>query len=97
MGLIQRKIERRGIPTVSVTVAKDVSAAIKVPRAVFVPWPMGHHFGAPFHVEIQRKVILAALDAVQTLTGSGTICELPIPWAQVRREAKDLTEQGKRL
>jgi hypothetical protein len=97
VGLIQRKIEARGIPTVSVTVAKDVTTAVKVPRAVFVPWPMGHHFGVPFHTEIQRKVILTALQAVQTIEQSGTIIELAIPWAEVRRQSKTLSEQGKRL
>jgi hypothetical protein len=97
VGLIQRRIEARGIPTVSISVAKDVTAAVKVPRAIFVPWPMGHHFGVPFHTEIQRKVILAALEAVQMIEQSGTIIELAIPWAEVRRQSKTLTEQGKRL
>jgi len=82
---------------VSITVAKDVTAAIKAPRAVFVPWPMGHHFGAPFHADIQRRVILTALDAVQTIEQSGTILELSIPWAEVRRQSKAVTDQGKRL
>jgi hypothetical protein len=58
---------------------------------------MGHHFGVPFHAEIQRKVILTALDAVQTIEQSGTIIELAIPWAEVRRQSKTLSEQGKRL
>lgn len=97
MGLIQRAIEERGIPTVSVTVAPDVSAAIQVPRAIFVPWPMGHHFGVPFHTQVQRRVILAALGLLQSATVSGTIEKLAIPWLQVRREAKLLSEQGKRL
>ena len=97
MGLIQRAIEQRGIPTVSVTVAPDVSAAVKVPRAIFVPWPMGHHFGVPFHTQMQRRVILAALALLQSATVSGTIEKLAIPWLQVRREAKLLSEQGKRL
>lgn len=97
MGLIQRAIEEKGIPTVSVTVAPDVSAAVQVPRAIFVPWPMGHHFGVPFHTQVQRKVILAALELVQRATQSGTIEKLAIPWVQVRREAKLLSEQGKKL
>ena len=97
MGLIQRKIEARGVPTISVTVARDVTEAVRVPRAVFVPWPMGHHFGAPFHREIQRKVILTALDALTTAQESGIIVELPIPWAKVRSESKHLSEQGKNL
>ncbi|MGB8730848.1 MAG: hypothetical protein WCC99_06350 [Candidatus Sulfotelmatobacter sp.] len=77
--------------------AKDVTAAIKAPRAVFVPWPMGHHFGAPFCTRVQRQVILTAFEAVQTIEQSGMIVDLPIPWAQVRRESRSLTEQGKKL
>jgi hypothetical protein len=58
---------------------------------------MGHHFGAPFHREIQRKVILSALDALTTAHESGTIVEPAIPWAKVRSESKHLSEQGKNL
>jgi len=90
-------VEERGIPTVSVTVARDMTAAVKVPRAVFVPWPMGHHFGAPFHREIQRRVLLEMLDVLVSATEPGTIRNLEIPWAQVRREAKTLTRQGQAL
>jgi D-proline reductase (dithiol) PrdB len=97
VGLIQRKIEAQGVPTVSVTVARDVTEAVSAPRAVFVPWPMGHHFGAPFHKEIQRKVIMTALDLLTTAQESGTIVELSIPWAKVRSASKRLSEQGKRL
>ena len=77
--------------------ARDVSEMIKVPRALFVPWPMGHHFGVPFHAVLQRKVVMEALQLVQSAEVSGTIATLPIKWAEVRREAKLLTEQGKRL
>jgi len=48
-------------------------------------------------MEIQRSVILTALEAVQTIEQSGTILDLPIPWAEVRRQSKALTEQGKKL
>lgn len=97
MGLIQRAIEAKGIPTVSVTVARDVSEMVKVPRAVFLPWPMGHHFGVPFHSALQRRVIMESLQVLQTAETSGTIITLPIKWADVRREAKTLTQQGQRL
>ena len=85
------------MPTVSVTVARDVTEAIKVPRALFLPWPMGHHFGAPFHRALQRRVILAALELLETAHAPGTILDLPIKWADVRREAKTLTPQGQHL
>lgn len=82
----------------SVTVARDVTEAVKVPRALFLPWPMGHHFGVPFHRDLQRRVILAALMLLEESAEPGTIRDLPIKWADVRREAKStLTIQGQRL
>lgn len=82
----------------SVTVARDVTEAVKVPRALFLPWPMGHHFGVPFHRDLQRRVILAALLLLEESAEPGTIRDLPIKWADVRREAKSmLTIQGQRL
>ena len=97
MGLIQRAIEERGVPTVSVTVARDVTEAIKVSRALFLPWPMGHHFGVPHHRELQRRVVRTALEMLETATEPGTIQDLIIRWADVRREAKLLTPQGRAL
>jgi D-proline reductase (dithiol) PrdB len=74
-----------------------VTEKIKAPRAIFLPWPMGHHFGVPFHRDLQRRVLLEALDLLGTAQVSGTIRDIPIKWADVRREAKTLTEQGRRL
>jgi len=90
-------VEARGVPTVSVTVARDVTEAVKVPRSVFVPWPMGHHFGVPFHREIQRRVLFEAFDLLETARESGTIRDLIVKWADVRRQAKVLTSQGRKL
>ncbi len=83
---MQRAIERRGIPTVSVTVARDVTEHAKPPRAVFVPFMMGHHFGVPFHRDLQRRIILEALDRLTQAERSGEIHDLPVTWAQARRE-----------
>ncbi len=91
---MQRAIERRGIPTVSVTVARDVTEHVKPPRAVFVPFMMGHHFGVPFHRELQRRIILTALDRIMQAEVSGDIFPLPVTWAQARREGMAL-EQGR--
>ncbi len=70
----------------SVTVARDVTEHVKPPRAVFVPFRMGHHFGVPFHRDLQRSIITSALDLVRTATSSGQIADLPLRWADVRRE-----------
>jgi hypothetical protein len=58
---------------------------------------MGHHFGVPFHRDLQKRVLLEAFDLLETAQVPGTIRDVPIKWADVRREAKSLTEQGRRL
>lgn len=46
---------------------------------------------------IFKSVLLEALDLLETAQVSGAIRDVPIKWADVRREAKTLTEQGHRL
>ena len=87
---MQRAIEKRGIPTVSITVARDVTEHAKPPRAVFLPFMMGHHFGVPFHHELQRRIILAALSRLNEAGMSGDIYSLPVTWAQARREGAEI-------
>ena len=83
---MQRAIERQGIPTVSITVARDITEHARPPRALFVPFMMGHHFGVPFHRELQRRIIVEALGQLSEAGQSGEISSLPITWAQARRE-----------
>ncbi len=87
---MQRAIERRGIPTVSLTVALDVTEHCKPPRAIFVPFMMGHHFGVPFHRELQRRIIIAALACLSEGRHSGEVRTLPVTWAQARQEGKQI-------
>ena len=74
----------------SVSVARDVTEHVKPPRAVFVPVRMGHHFGVPFHAALQRRIVLDALGLLETATESGTIVDLPLTWAQARREGIEI-------
>lgn len=74
-----------------------MTEAIKAPRAVFLPWPMGHHFGVPFDRELQRRVLMEMLDMLTTAKEPGAIHDLPIKWAEVRRRSKSLTPQGQSL
>jgi hypothetical protein len=39
-------------------------------------------FGEPGNVKRQRRIILDALEALQTMTEPGTIQELPYKWKQ---------------
>jgi hypothetical protein len=77
---------------VSITVARDVSEMVKPPRALFAPFMMGHHFGVPFHRELQRRILLEALDLLMKAEGSGEIRVFPVTWAQARKEGQAIEE-----
>ncbi len=49
---------------------------------------MGHHFGVPFHRELQRRIVVAALDHLVSAQASGEIHFFPMTWAQARQEGK---------
>jgi hypothetical protein len=87
---VQRAVERRGIATVSPTVARDVTEHAKPPRAVFLPFMMGHHFGVPFHQALQRRIVLECLDHLVHARRSGEIRDLPVTWAEARREGVEI-------
>ena len=58
---------------------------------------MSHHLGVPFHRDLQRRVLFEASKLLETATESGTIRDILIRWAEVRCEAKTLTDQGRSL
>lgn len=82
MGLIQRLVEEEGIPTISMGNAADRMAHIKPPRTMLVRFARGSMLGEPGNVKRQRRIVLDALEALQTMTEPGTIQELPYRWKQ---------------
>lgn len=83
MGLIARALEAAGIPTVSISIARDLTQSVGVPRALFLKWPFGHPLGEPDHPAQQRTVIFDALRLLVTATEPGVIAEPGYRW---RRE-----------
>lgn len=83
MGLIQREIEKAGIPTIGISLVRAYSEKVKPPRTVFVRWPFGHPLGEPFNIPQQRAVLAEAFRALYSVTEPGTILDLPFRW---RRE-----------
>ena len=80
MGLIQRMAEAAGIPTISMGNAADRMAYIKPPRALLVKFARGSMLGEPGNIQRQRRIIMDALNALQSMTVPGTIQELPYRW-----------------
>ncbi len=59
--LVQAAIERVGIPTVSITLLREVAVQLHPPRALFVPFPLGFPLGEPHNPALQHSIIAAAL------------------------------------
>jgi hypothetical protein len=81
VGLIARELERRGIPTVTLSSAWSITAAVAPPRAVFIDFPLGHTAGKPRDRSLQRHIMIEALSALDGIQTPGTIRRLPFRWA----------------
>ena len=80
MGLIARSLEAAGIPTVAISITKDLTESVGVPRAVFVKWPLGHPLGEAGAALQQRTLIFEALRLLVTATAPGIIHEPGYRW-----------------
>ena len=76
------------------TSARDITAAVKPPRAVFLNFPLGHQAGKPNQPALQRSILLDALRAFETISAPGTIVDLPYVWDEKDRswEQRDYTK-----
>lgn len=83
MGLIARAVETAGIATIVVSIARDLTAAVGTPRAIFLRWPLGHPLGEAYQPAQQRNVIFAALQQLLAAKEPGIIAEPGWRW---RRE-----------
>jgi hypothetical protein len=63
--LLQAAIERAGIATVSISLLREVTSALKPPRALFAPFPMGYPLGEPNNAPLQHRIIAAALGLLE--------------------------------
>lgn len=61
MGLIQSTIEAAGIPTVSISLLREVTEKVKPPRVLFVDRPLGFPLGYPDEPVVQREILRQAL------------------------------------
>lgn len=72
--------EARGLPTVSLTSARDITERVRPPRAAFLDYPLGNQTGHPHNAGEQREIVLAALQMLETATAAGQILDLPYEW-----------------
>jgi D-proline reductase (dithiol) PrdB len=79
VGLVQSVIEKSGIPTVSVTLLREVTERVRPPRALFVDRPLGYPLGEPGNAALQRRIILAALQLLEQAVSEPLIAEFAEP------------------
>ena len=82
IGLIARALEEAGIPTMSLTSAWSITAAVNPPRAAFVDYPLGHTTGQPHDRAGQRALLQTAMAAMADSTEAGTIIDLGLDWGE---------------
>jgi len=80
VGLVQREIEKAGIPTIGVTIVREYTEKVRPPRTVYIKWPFGHPLGEPGNIKQQRAVILEAFRALYATATPGEIVDLPFRW-----------------
>ncbi|MBN1568150.1 MAG: hypothetical protein JXA73_09900 [Acidobacteria bacterium] len=78
--LVQREIEASGIPTVGISVCPDITAQMKVPRAVALRFPMGSPFGASMDAAMHLRVLRDALSLIESAKVPGEVAALPYDW-----------------
>jgi hypothetical protein len=67
--------------TTSVSAARDITEAARLPRAVFVDFPLGHTTGKPGDAEVTIEIVRSALD-LTSISEREQLVDLPLRWAQ---------------
>ena len=78
--MIARELERIGIATISLSCAWSITQAVNPPRSVFLDFPLGRTAGPPHDKPLQRRIMLDALNALESITRPGDIRPLPHRW-----------------
>jgi hypothetical protein len=79
VGLIQSIIEIAGIPTVSITLCREITGRVAPPRALSVDLPFGYPLGAPNDATLQTRIILSALALLSRNVPPSFVREFPFP------------------
>ena len=80
MSLIARAIEEAGIPTLSISSARDITRSAWPARATYLDFPLGHTAGRPLMPELNRAIMRDTLSAFETLSVPGSMSHLSYRW-----------------
>ena len=75
MGALSHYLESAGVATTQISLVREHTAAIRAPRALWVPFMLGRPFGVPNDAAFQRRVLLAALRLLEAPNMHGPLLE----------------------
>jgi hypothetical protein len=76
------------------TSALDITRSVNPPRAAFLDYPLGHTTGKPNEPELQRAILVDALEAFVSLSSPGTLKMLPYRWSDDESWKRDVFAGG---
>jgi D-proline reductase (dithiol) PrdB len=79
VGLVASELEGAGMSTVTVSMRPDISLAMKVPRAVYVRFPLGNPMGEPGRADQQRRILEDLFELLESAE-EPQVVELPYRW-----------------
>jgi hypothetical protein len=88
VGLVSRKIEEAGIPTVTLDMIWVYQRVVGMPRVAAIEHPFGRPYGDVGDVARQHEVLLAALQLAETAANPGHVEHLPFRWHEDPKETK---------
>jgi D-proline reductase (dithiol) PrdB len=97
VGLIARAIEAAGIPTVVISITRDLTEAVGVPRALFVKWPLGHPLGEAGASAQQRTLIYEALRLLVDAQEAGQIHDPGYRWRRESYSEPDWSQLSRKV
>jgi len=80
VGLVAREIERVGIPTISLSIVREITEKTPPPRTLFLRFPFGHALGEPDNRDQQFTVLYLAFRFLFEADLPGTIRDAGLRW-----------------
>lgn len=86
MGLVQRVLDITGIPTVSLTLVREMTAMVQPSKALYIQHPFGLTLGDVNDVATHEAVMRDCLTFAAQELPAGSIIDLPYQWKDDLRE-----------
>ena len=88
MGLAARHLEQNGFSTLVLSPTHDFQRAVGIPRSAAIEYPYGRPVGQAGDRDGQRRVLLAALAALERIRTPGEVIHLPFTWPEDPKNTK---------